>query len=263
MSPGVGAAAGALAIRSALLARHGFAHGFSTRRGGVSAPPFDSLDLGRTVGDDPAAVEENHRLLAMDVGYEVARLFETSQVHGGAVRAIEAGDEVRAVRAVEADALVATRAGDAVGVRTADCIPVLVADPGSGAVAAIHAGWRGVVAGVVGAGVRGLAARAGAPASRLVAAIGPCIRAASFEVGEDVARRIAEVAHGADVIVPGDPRPRVDLVRAVVAQLSALGLPRDAIDDVGGDTFAEPERFFSHRRDAARSGRMLSVIVAR
>lgn len=252
-----------ITIRSPLLARHGIAHGFSTRAGGVSAPPFDALNLARTVGDDAAAVAENHRRLAMDIGCDVARLFEATQVHGAAVRVVEERDEVASVREVRADALVATRAGDAIGVRTADCLPLLIADPESGAAAAIHAGWRGVVAGVVPAGIEALRARSGAPASRLVAAIGPCIRAASFEVGDEIAQQIAAVAPGADVVIPRAPRPHVDLARAVIAQLASLGLERASIDDVGGDTFADPARFFSYRRDAARSGRHLAVIVAR
>lgn len=246
-------------IRSALLSRAGFAHGFATRLGGASAPPFDALNLGRTVGDDPAAVEENHRLLAMTVGYDPMRLFEVSQVHGAAVRAVGPDDDVLAVRRIEADALVAGGEGVAIGVRTADCTPVLVGDPETGRVAAIHAGWRGVVAEVIPRALDAL----GVPVSRVICAIGPCIRAASFEVGEDVARQIAGAARGEDVIVPGDPRPHVDMVRAVVGQLVSLGVERARIDDVGGDTFAEPERFYSHRRDAARAGRHLSVIVAR
>lgn len=250
-------------IRSALLARHGFVHGFSTREGGVSAAPFDSMNLARTVGDDAAAVAENHRRWAVEVGYDVARLFETSQVHGAVVRAIEIRDEVTSVREVRADALLATRGGDAVGVRTADCLPLLVADPESGAVAAIHAGWRGVVAGVVTAGIAELQERSGAPASRLIAAIGPCIRVASFEVGPEVAEQLAAVAPGAAIVIAREPRPHVDLVRAVVAQLEQLGIERGSIDDVGGDTYAEPARFHSYRRDAERSGRQLSVIVAK
>lgn len=248
-----------IAIRSPLLARAGFVHGFATRLGGASAPPFDALNLGRAVGDDPAAVEENHRRLAMVLGYDVARLFEVSQVHGAAVRQVGPEDDVLAVRRVEADALVARGEGVAIGVRTADCTPVLVGDPESGRVAAIHAGWRGVVAEVVARGIEAMEV----PVSRVICAIGPCIRAASFEVGEDVAREIAGVARGADVILPGEPRPHVDLVKAIVAQLESLGVARDRIDDVGGDTFAEPARFYSHRRDGARAGRHLSVIVAR
>lgn len=249
--------------QSDLLRANGFAHGFATRVGGVSAPPFDTLNLGRTLGDDPASVEENHRRLAAEVGYDVARLFECSQVHGASVRSIGEDDLVSGVRAVEADALVVTRPGDAIGVRTADCVPILVADPVSGAVAAIHAGWRGFVAGVIGAGVGALCERSGATHERLLCAIGPHIRLDSFEVGHEVAHAVAAASLGAEVVLPREPRPHVDLATGVRAQLAELGLERDRIDDVGGDTFADEVTFYSHRRDGARSGRHLSVIVAR
>lgn len=250
-----------VAIRSQLLEKYGFSHGFSTRIGGVSKAPFDALNLGRSVGDDAAAVLENQRRWALEIGYEVSRLFEASQVHGAEVRVATSLDEVVRVRAESADALV-TRT-EVIGVRTADCTPVLVADPESGAVAAIHAGWRGVVAGVVPAGIRTLEQVSGGSASRFIVAIGPCIRADSFEVGEDVAAEIAQASHGAEVVIRKVPRPHVDMVKAVRAQLEALGVSNHAIDDVGGDTFAEPQRFFSYRRDREASGRHLSVIGGR
>lgn len=249
------------AIRSELLCRYGFVHGFSTRAGGVSQAPFETLNLGRSVGDDAAAVLENHRRWALELGYEPARLFETSQVHGARVRVLTRADHVGKVREEEADALVT--ASEVIGVRTADCTPILMADPESGAVAAIHAGWRGVVSGVVRSGTLSLAELSGGLPSRFIVAIGPCIRAASFEVGHDVAREIENVVHGADIVIPMAPRPHVDMVKAVRAQLQALGISEGAIDDVGGDTFAEPTRFFSYRRDGQRSGRHLSVIAAR
>jgi hypothetical protein len=249
-------------VRSELLSAHGFAHGFSTRVGGVSSAPFGPLNFGRVLGDDPAAVAENHARLARAVGYAVERLYETSQVHGVAVRRVGGDESVEAVRSEDADALVSAAPGVAVGVRTADCIPVLVGCLDTGAVAAIHAGWRGVVEGVVPAGVHALL-RAGGRPEQLVAAIGPCIRAASFEVGDDVAARIAAAAPGVEVILPRAPRAHVDLPLAVVAQLRALGLAPDHIEDVGHDTFAEPDTFHSHRRDASRSGRHLSVIAVR
>ena len=121
----------------------GFTHGFSLRTGGVSEGGFASLNLARGLGDDEELVAENHRILARDVGYVAGGLFEVSQVHGAHVRVVEASDEVRRVREEQADALVAPPGGVAVAVRTADCVPVLVADPKTGAVAAIHAGWRG------------------------------------------------------------------------------------------------------------------------
>jgi len=177
-------------------------------------------------------------------------------VHGAAVVEVGAADDVLGVRATEADALITRTVGHAVAVRTADCVPILLADPKSGAVAAVHAGWRGVVARIAEAAV----SRLGDP-SELVAAIGPHIRLAAFEVSDDVAAQIAEVAHGEQVVDERGPKPHVDLARTVRAQLLALGLTR--IDDVGGCTHREHTRFFSHRRDRGTTGRHLSAIVAR
>jgi YfiH family protein len=186
---------------------------------------------------------------------------QVKQVHGAravlaeeaAVTSLAGGATSLAGGAQEADALVARPSSGsvAVGVRVADCVPVLVASTETGAVAAIHAGWRGVVAGVVPAGVELLGRGA------LLAAIGPCIGACCFEVGADVADRIGFVTRRA-----GD-KAYVDLRAAVRAQLRALGLTDDAIDDVPGCTKHEPDRFHSFRRDGANSGRMLAAIATR
>lgn len=267
---------------SPLLAAHGFAHGFSTREGGLSAPPFDTLNLARNVGDDPASVAANHARFARAVGYAPERLAEVTQVHGARTLDVDAfvGEgalDVERVRAEEADAIASARAGIAVAVRTADCLPLLLADPRTGVVAAVHAGWRGAAAGIATAAIEHLARAHRARPSTLVAAIGPHIRAASFEVGDEVvdaferaleavssphARRAAIAREGALVKRVG-ARPHASLAALVVAQLLGAGLSLDRIDDVGGDTFAEAARFHSYRRDGARSGRQLSVIVAR
>lgn len=249
-------------LRSALLERAGFAHGFSTRLGGVSVGPYASMNLGWSVGDDPRAVEENHVLLARAIGHDRLALRLATQVHGARVLDV---DSVTRDRKSEPpgsghDALITRVAGVAVGVRTADCVPVLVADPSSGAVSAIHAGWRGVVAGVVPSAIEALAPDPAAR-GRLIAAIGPHIRVERFEVGPDVAEQIAK-ASDPSVVSPRTPRPHVDLARAIRVQLERAGLAAAHVDDVGGDTLGEPERFHSHRRDGDRSGRMLSVIVA-
>jgi YfiH family protein len=188
------------------------------------------------------------------LGSGVAGVVQVRQVHGA--RVVEATVS-GAAPGQEADALVARGASGplAVGVRVADCVPVLVGDPTSGDVAAIHAGWRGVVAGVVPAAIAVLSSRAagGAP---LVAAIGPCIGACCFEVGRDVAARIGHIAREA-----GD-KAYVDLRAAVRAQLAAAGVPGHRIEDVPGCTRHEPERFHSFRRDGADSGRMLAAIAS-
>jgi YfiH family protein len=264
-------------IRARRLSEAGFVHGFSTREGGVSAPPFDTMNLARNVGDDPAAIDENHARFARAVGHDVARLAEASQVHG--VRSLDVDPFVEGgvldrgrVRAEQADALATGVASIAVGVRTADCVPILVADAASGAVAAIHAGWRGGVDGVVPRAIEALVSR-GARPDAMIAAIGPHIRVASFEVGEEVVEAMmralprrsdrAAVVAGPLVDRSRGAKPHASLATLVLAQLLECGVLEDRLEDVGGDTCAERERFHSHRRDGARSGRQLSVIVAR
>jgi YfiH family protein len=250
-----------VALRSSLLDEHGFAHGFSLRTGGVSEPPFDSLNVARNVGDETSAIDENRVRLARAVGYVPDALFEVSQVHGATVVVVEGGENVEVVRGVSADALVARRGAGAIGVRVADCAPVLLADVETRAVAAVHAGWRGAVRGVVAAAIASLVRNFDSRPEMLVAAIGPHIRVGAFEVGDDVAAEIAAAAHGRDVVRRAEPRPFVDLSRVVRAQLEHAGVRPEAIDDVGGCTHDEPERFFSFRRDGQRSGRHLAVIV--
>jgi polyphenol oxidase len=246
-----------IALRSALLHEAGFPHGFSLRTGGVSEGAYRSLNLGRSVGDDPERVAENHLIFARAIAFAPGRLFEASQVHGRAVISIDRASDVAATRKVEADALVTRAKGAALGVRTADCVPILIADPKSGAVAAVHAGWRGVVQRVLDAALDAL----DADPKSLIAAIGPHIRADQFEVSDEVAAQIARESHGAPVVLPREPRPHVDLALAIRAQLEARGV--EAIDDVGGCTVGEPDRFFSHRRDQGITGRHLAVIAAR
>jgi YfiH family protein len=245
-------------LRAERLTAAGFAHGFSTRIGGASEGPYASLNLGRSVGDDPTAVAENHRRLAAAVGYTTERLFDASQVHGSAVVTLRGDDQTDEVGTRRADALVASEKGAAVGVRTADCVPVLVAEPATGRVAAIHAGWRGVVAGVVREALDALTPR---DRGQLVAAIGPSIGPCCFEVDGDVATVLAEAGGDGIVLRRDGDKPHVDLWRAIEHQLRRAGVT--TIDTLGRCTMCEGEYFFSFRRDGAQSGRMLSVIVAR
>lgn len=239
-------------LRSTLLQEAGFRHAFSTREGGVSEGPFASLNLARTVGDDPEAVAENTRRFA--AALECDRLYEVSQVHGRQVERVR-GEDVLEVRRREADALVTDAPGAAVAVRTADCVPILLADPETGAVAAVHAGWRGVAQRILFEALDALGA------ADPIAAIGPHIRLDAFEVGPEVAEALSAAVPNAQIVEAREPRPHVDLSAAVRAQLAEAGVTR--VDDVGGCTHAEPARFFSHRRDAGRTGRQLSAIVAR
>jgi polyphenol oxidase len=249
-------------LESALLRAAGFRHAFFGRRGGVSAGPYASLNFSITVGDEPDNVGRNFALAAEVLGVEAERIFFLSQVHGAVARVLEGSETLARVRNVEGDALASLGSSLACSVRTADCVPILVADSRSGAVAAIHAGWRGIVQGVVEAGVTTLRELAG-PGAELVVAIGPHIRQSSFEVSEDVALELEAASAASGVTDRSGTKPHVSLVRIVRAKLEALGLRDETIDDVGGCTLAEPERFFSFRRDGKASGRLLSGIVPR
>jgi len=247
-----------------LLNALGVRHGFNLRAGGAStAAPYASFNLGRAVGDDPAHVDENHRRFARALGFEHGALHEVSQVHGGVALAIERAADPRAFRQREADALVAPTGGVAAGVRIADCAPVLLFDTDSGAAAAIHAGWRGTVAGVVEAACALLLGTGSGRAPALRAAIFPHIRRCCFEVGDDVAAELRAASPDPDVVDRSRARPHVDLAAILVAKLDALGIAREHVDDVAGCTRCEPERFFSYRRGGAQSGRHLCAIVSR
>jgi YfiH family protein len=264
-----------LSLRSELLTGLGFRHGFSLRSGGVSAPPYDSLNLGRTVGDDPTRVLHNLERFAHEVGFAVDGLYEVSQVHGAHVEHADESVLPVAFRTREADALVSggrvgsrtneerTSRGCAVGIKVADCVAVLLADPETGAVAAAHAGWRGVVNNVIGATVQALAERHGASALRLHAALFPCIGVSAFEVGDDVAAQLESAVASAAVVVRGAHKPHVDLALATRLQLRRAGLLEVHVETVVGCTFSEPQRFFSFRRDGGVTGRHLAAIVPR
>jgi purine-nucleoside/S-methyl-5'-thioadenosine phosphorylase / adenosine deaminase len=250
-------------LQSPLLSAAGFRHAFFTRRGGVSLGPYQSLNFGYGVGDERAHVEENFRRAAQVLGVGAEAVLVLSQVHGNHVVRVEPGQRRAELLAREGDALIAVAGDIACGVRTADCVPILLADPDSGGVAAVHAGWRGAVQRIVEQAASELE-RLGARRNRLLAAIGPHIARAAFEVGEDVAAELQRSSHATSAIEarPGS-RPHADLRRIITAQLQEAGLELRAIDQVEGCTVEEADRFFSYRRDGAKSGRMLSAIVPR
>ncbi|AUX19586.1 laccase [Sorangium cellulosum] len=255
---------GAEALTSPLLAASGFSHAFFTRRGGVSAPPWDTLSFAASVGDDPAAVRENLERAARRLGIPAARIYFLSQVHGVASRALQGDEDRDAVVHEVGDITLSGTPGVGCGVRSADCAPVFLADRRSGAVAAAHSGWRGTVLRVVVEAARALRSLAG-PGAELIAAIGPHIEACCFEVGDDVAAELSACSGaGEAAVLRGAPgaRPRVDLRRILKAQLAEAGLDAASVDDVRGCTACDPARFFSYRRDGQRSGRLLSAIVA-
>ena len=240
-------------LRSSILAPA--AHGFPLREGGVSEGRYASLNLSAKWGDDPERVRENRRRLAAAGDFDAAQLYTARQVHGAGVVAVGAGDAPEAIAAREADALVSDVPGVVLGVVTADCVPILVTD-GAGRVAAIHAGWRGTVADVVGRAVDALVAL-GARRPSLRAALGPSICARCFEVGPEVAAVFRELDGAVD---DRGAKPHVDLRRANAALLGRAGVR--TIDAEPPCTMCEPARFYSYRRDGAGIGQHLGFIVA-
>jgi YfiH family protein len=254
--------------RSQLLAAEGFRHGFSTRHGGVSAVPFDSMNLGIAQApgepDSEANILENARRLMEAIGAPGLEMVRVRQVHECAVFHCR-GDERFGTPTIAADAVLASDGRVAPCIRTADCVPILVACTESGTTCAIHAGWRGIVAGVVPEAIRAMCAVRGTRAGSMIAAIGPCIGRDVYEVGADVAGQFAG-AVGAAFVLPaiGSRRKEhIDCFGAVREQLRASGVPLESIDGEELCTVATPREFFSYRRDGARSGRMAAVIAPR
>jgi len=242
----------------------GFVHGFSTRAGGVSAPPFDALNLGGKWGDDPAHVTENRRRLAEAVG---GQPFVARQVHGTAIRRVRAGEERADVARDEADGLCSDVPGLVLGVFVADCVPVLLADARTGACAAVHAGWRGTVAGILPHAVRVLASEFGARPQDLRVVLGPAIGPCCFEVGLEVVEAVAAAIPDARDrgIVRPSPRgladkAQVDLHAANRLLLAQAGVAPEAVDAIAGCTRCDRARFYSFRRDGAATGQHMGVV---
>lgn len=229
----------------------------------MSEGSFASLNCAASVGDAPSAVAENLTRLARVAGVEPGALVTVSQVHGDVVlRAGAAGGPAPRPPIGEADGLWTDVPGTAVGVRTADCLPILIEDRGGRRVAAVHAGWRGVIANIA---VRALeqlfAAGTRAQDGRVV--IGPCIQRCCFEVDGDLPERFA-AAFGDEVVVPvaGKTKRHLDLPRAVSVALARAGLPTAHVAALPHCTMCDA-RFFSHRRDHGLTGRHLSFITCR
>jgi hypothetical protein len=249
--------------QSPLLQAAGFRHAFFTRRGGVSSGAYESLNFSVAVGDLAENVQENLARAARALGVDPERVYFLSQVHGREVKVLTGAENRQEVLHERGDGVIGTRGDLACAVRVADCAPILIGDKASGAAAAVHAGWRGTVGGVVAAAVERLRAELGGP-GELVAAIGPHISLARFEVSADVAAELLGASPDPDVVDHTcGPKPHVDLRRILRAQLVQLGLADDAIDDVGGCTVGDASLYFSYRRDGSQSGRHLAAIVPR
>ena len=244
-----------------LMTRADLRHGFFTRQGGVSTGLYEGLNTGLGSNDDPAAVAENRRRVAEAMGGTPDDLAACYQIHSAITRVADGpwrGDRP------EGDAVVTATPGVICAVLTADCAPVLMADRGAGVVAAVHAGWKGALAGVIHSAVAAMEAL-GARPSRIHAVVGPCIAQASYEVGEDFQARFEHHDPGSERFFGDGPTPdkrRFDLPGFVLWRLEQAEVGEAAW--TGHDTCAEEEAFYSNRRAHLRGepdfGRLMSAI---
>jgi YfiH family protein len=248
------------------LERSGCRHGFTTRAGGASRGAFSSLNFSSRDGDVPARVVENWARLEAAAQLPARGWALLSQVHGARVERVLAGGPSCHHRRShpEADALATTAPGVVLGVLTADCLPVILAVPGSGAVAIAHAGWRGTLEGVVQQAVQELCAAAGAEPREILAAIGPSIGRCCCQVGSEVHEAFLErwgAAHTRRILEKSDPW-RLDLQTANLIQLREAGVHTNSVGTVQLCTSCRKDLFFSYRRDGHQSGRMLNFVTA-
>ena len=227
-------------------------HGFFGRIGGVSTGAYKSLNCGPGSGDAPEKVLENRRRVCHALGAPLDKLASPRQVHSA--KAVIAERAYAPNERPECDALVTNRPGLLLGVLAADCAPIVICDPHNGVVAAIHAGWRGAVGGVIEAAVDAMGTLGGDP-SRMAAGVGPCLSQASFEVGPDLADAVLDKTPWAETLFEAGEGDRqfFDLKRYCLGQLARLGVAH--MDALADDTLTQPESYFSHRHSVKAGDR--------
>lgn len=232
---------------------------FTTRLGGLSDAPFDSLNLGNGGGDDSGIVAANRDRLAVALGIAPGVIRTVRQVHGSDVFVLS--DEGAPKPALGYDAIVTDINGAAISVLTADCVPILMYDPKNRVVAAVHAGWEGTVKGVTSRAVRAMAQEYGSDPSEILAAVGPSIGPCCYEVDERVVAPFKEnITEGGSILYPSRPGHwKLDLWEANARLLVSAGVKKDNIDLMGLCTSCNTDRFFSHRKSGGRTGRMMAI----
>lgn len=240
----------------------GLVHAILTRHGGVSRPPYATLNLGLAVGDDPAAVEANHARVCTALGIDAGRLVKCHLVHGHAIHVVTAADAGQWLG--RADGMVTAAAGVFLTMRFADCVPILLHDPQRRAVGVAHAGWRGTLQAVAGAVVRTMVEALGCVPGDITAVIGPSIGPCCYEVGADVISAVGAVLPPSDSATLFRRRRRnggaahFDIWEANRRQLLAAGAGR--VLTMGLCTACHSDQFFSHRAENGRTGRFGAVI---
>ena len=258
---------GVLFDSCAAMEEAGFPNGFSTRVGGVSPPPWDSLNLWASCGDQPERVAENFRRFCGAVGTDADALVKNHQVHGDLVRPVTRADVLPSPGApgtVEADGLITRTPGLCLTVFSADCIPVLLCDPRKKVAAAVHAGWRGTALGIAAKAVERMVDCYGCDRLDILAAVGPGISKCCFETHEDVPNAMTE-AMGAAALSSIEVLPtgkfHVDLKGLNAKRLESAGLAPEHIAVSADCTCCLPEKYWSHRYTHGERGSQAAMIA--
>lgn len=237
-------------------------HAFTTRQGGVSQGYFDSLNAIYDKGDSDENVTENRRRICESLGTTSHSLITAHQTHSTKALIVN-----HSKAEAEADALVTNTPGLTIGIKTADCVPILFADSQNKVIAAVHAGWKGAVSGILENTLTSMT-QLGAKTDSIVAAIGPCIWQKSYEVGQELYEQVIGQGDSHKKFFIPSPKPQhwqFDLPGYVAGRLKSAGIA--VIEDSPADTYADPERFFSFRRKThlgeSNFGCSLSVITLR
>lgn len=244
----------------ALSAIAGLRHGFTSRSGGISTGEFASNNMSLSVGDDPTAVAANRAATAQSLGFAPDALYLQKQTHSATVRVLTQLPNDDAL--FEGDAVVTNVPGLLLGIQTADCTPILLADPIGGMIGAIHAGWRGAASGICESTVLAMVALGANPAN-ITGVIGPTISGPNYEVGGQFAADLLALypSAGNRIVTPPGGKEHFDLPGFVQDCLRNAGV--GTVEDLGLCTYAEPTRFFSHRyatHQGTRTGRQIALI---
>jgi len=243
-------------IESELLHSVGIKAFFTERRGGVSLQPYDTLNLGHGIGDTQAAVSTNMERL-IDQTHLNSQPHQAKQMHG--IKHLICSDQGR-VHQDEADILLTSEPNIPIAVRTADCLPILLADPVAKVIAAVHAGWRGTAQRVAVNAIE-LMRKQGATTGNIYATLGPAIGLCCFEIGRESADQLTASTINAAQAIEQSEKPHADLAAINIMQLQELGILDEHIESNQICTHCHPERFYSYRRDRGQTGRQLAVVA--
>jgi len=234
-------------------------HAFFTRVGGLSEPPFNTLNIDPRIGDDPISVSSNLKVISEVMGFDESKLVMVKQVHGDKIYKVE--EHAMSSRNMEADAIITNARGIAISVKTADCVPLFIIDTENSAVAAVHAGWRGTVEKIAAKTLNSMNENYGTRSDQVAVIIGPHIKECCYEVSDDVKGAFEKAFYNNTDGFFNDRY--LNLAEANKRALTDAGVGEDNIATEGSCTCCNEDLFFSHRRDGTPgpTGRQISIII--